>query len=202
MTRSGSGFQHRLALWFIVATLSVGLIGALLVVGPAVAHGEGWSRVVLEQGEAQSYRWSVGAKAPAFEPLDQICAQVGIVSPPQPDVPYAEGNDVSICGRLRKSSDSVVSSTKLGSGETRVTLFVALYRPAVRKVTFILGTGERKVYRPAVAMDTAGPAKGMPVFRYLVASFEGETCIRRVTTSDLSGDVIDDEKKFSCPSGA
>jgi hypothetical protein len=100
--------------------------------------------------------------------------------------------------------DSVTGSSSLGSGESRMTIFIALYRLAVRKVVFSIegmsGTST-KTFRPHVAKVPNGQSRGIPKFRYFAAPFKGEICVRKVTLLDGSGGVIYSEPRPACPDG-
>jgi hypothetical protein len=185
----------------MVGALALSLL--VFLVSPAVA-GTGkarWFQVTLERGETKGYRWAVGAKGPKSEPLGRICTQLSMVEPPQEDVPYVEGSDSTECGRLKTPTDSISGTDSFGSGQSRVTVLEVVYRPIVRKVTLILATGERRVFRPSTPQIPNRVDRGIPVFRYLVSPFEGETCIRRVATFDGSGGIVSNEVSPPCPSG-
>lgn len=187
-------------LW--TATLAaVGLLGALSANAMGGSSSGRWYRAALEQGETREFRWAVGVKGPKHEPLREICGQVGMIEPPQDDSPYVEGRDATDCGSLVRATASVAPSVAFGSGPSRLTVLATLYRPIVRKVTFTLSTGERRVYRPRVPEIPNRLKRGIPLFRYLVASFDGETCIRRITTFDGNGRVVWNEARPPCLAG-
>jgi hypothetical protein len=165
------------------------------------ASGGSWYRVGLDQGEWQGYHWAVGAAGPKHEPLGEICALISVIEPPQEGSPYVEASDAKVCGSLPDATVSNVLGETLGSGASKQILVAALYRPIVRKVTFVLDTGERKVYFPRTPRIPNRVAKGIPAFRYLVTSSDGETCTRRMTTFDGKGDVIWNEARPPCPAG-
>lgn len=161
-----------------------------------------WYSVGLESGETSGgYRWAVGAKGPRREPLREICALAGMIEPLQPDKSYVEGQDGSTCGDLRSRGESITEAVSFGSGESRVTAFVGIYRPAVRKVTFVLDSGERKEYLPRVPQVPNRTERGIPVFRFIADTFEGEPCVRRVITFDRGGSAISHQTKRDCPGG-
>jgi hypothetical protein len=158
--------------------------------------------VGLEQGETNGYHWAAGVKGPKDEPLGRICAQISMVEPSQDGVPYVEGHDSTECGRLKQATESVSGTDSFGSGASRVTVLEAVYRPIVRKVTFILATGERRIYRPGVPDIPSRSGRGIPNFRYIVIPFEGEVCIRRITTFDGNGGVLANIGSPRCPAGS
>lgn len=161
-----------------------------------------WYSVSLAHGETSGgYRWGVGAKGPKHEPLKEICAMAGMIEPPEPDKPYVEGTDGALCGEIRSPKESMMETAGFGTGESSVTAFVAIYRPAVRKVTFVFDSGERRVYLPQVPQLPNRDERGIPVFRFIADTFEGEPCARRVTTFDGRGGVISHETKKDCPGG-
>jgi hypothetical protein len=135
----------------VVVTLAVAALAssATHALGEASTPTSGgpWYRVALEQGEWQGYHWAVGAAGPRHEPLGEICALISVIEPFQEGSPYVEASDAKVCGSLPDATVSNVLGETLGSGASKQTLVAALYRPIVHKVTFILGTGERKVYR-------------------------------------------------------
>jgi hypothetical protein len=163
---------------------------------------ERWYSVPLESGETSGgYRWGVGAKGPKGKPLGEICTQVGMVEPPQPDKPYVEGTDGTSCGQLRSPKEALVDATGFGEGASRVTVLAAIYRPIVRRVVFVFDSGEHRVYLPRVPQTSNRASRGIPVFRYIADTFEGEWCARRITTFDGSGAVISNQTKSDCPDG-
>lgn len=194
--RKNTGNLHgKLALWIAATAIALGFVGvlpALTEAGSAAANG--WYRAPLEHGEIHGYHWGVRATGPKDEPLRRICEVIGRVAPFDPDLGYGEADETKSCGKLLKPTDSVSMSVTLGSSESMTTLLATIYRPIVRKVVLVLGTGEERVYRTA-AVNVAGRAsKGIPLFRYLVAFFDQGSCIRRIVTHDGQGGVINNEK--------
>ena len=191
--------------WAVVVAAVVAVIAVLsITVGAHEATGATraqWYEVRLKTGETNGYKWVVGAKGPKHEPLNEICALASLTEPPQEGKPFVEGTEAVGCSSLATPIDSVAASPAFGSGDSRLVLLAVLYRPVVREVAFLLGTGERRVFRPRMATVLNRRAKGIPRFRYLAAPFEGETCIRKVTLFDRSGKVIDNEARPSCPDG-
>jgi hypothetical protein len=163
---------------------------------------ERWYSVPLESGETSGgYLWGVGAKGPKDKPMGEICTQVGMIEPPQPDKSYVESSGGSLCGHLRSPKEALIDATGFGEGASRVTVLEAIYRPAVRRVVIVLDSGERRVYLPRVPKLSNRASRGIPVFRYIADTFEGEGCARRVTTFDGSGAVISNQTKSDCPGG-
>jgi hypothetical protein len=187
------------------ARVSVALIVAVMLVS-VLSHSiagaaPSWYQARLETGETDEYKWSVGAKGPKNAPLNEICALASLLEPPRDEDSFVEGRDSVGCGSLSTREDSVAVSPAFGSGQSRLVLLAVLYRPAVRKVVFVLGSGERRVFRPRMATVTNQRARGIPNFRYLVAPFKGETCIRKVTLIDGKEAVIDREPRPDCRDG-
>jgi hypothetical protein len=189
MKVQGREFQIHLAHGMSIVAVLIAVLSYLALTEAASANGAKWYQVQLEQGESQGYRWGVGAKVPKGQPLKDICSQAVVIEPPKPDVPYVDSNDLTDCGKLLKPADSVVSSATISSEGSPSTFFVALYRPVVRKVSFLLSTGERKVFWPGVPQVPNRVAMGVPLFRYIVAWFQG-ACVRSTKTFDVSGKVI------------
>jgi hypothetical protein len=171
--------------------LGFGVFSAPSTSGSSKVGGDHWYKVTLEEGETQGFSWVVGAKGRTHEPLREICALAAIIAPPEPNVPYGEGSNVSVCGSAMKPAESVSANAKLGS--TGTSLLTTIYRPVVRKVVFLLSTGKRKVFRPKKPRLANREERGIPAFRYLVASFDGGACVRSVTTFDGRGRVISKE---------
>ncbi|HEX6152875.1 MAG TPA: hypothetical protein VFZ19_05050, partial [Solirubrobacterales bacterium] len=59
----------------------------------------------------------------------------------------------------------------------------------------------RKVYLPRIPQVPNRTERGIPVFRFIADTFEGEPCVRRLTTFDSRGEVISHEVKGDCPGG-
>ena len=188
-------------LWVVAVATTLGLLGALSANVVEGSSSGRWYQAALDQGETRSYHWTAGVKGPKYEPLKEICAQVGMVEPLKDDSIYAEGREATDCGSLLSARDSVAPSVAFGSGASKLTVLATLYRPKVRKVTFVLSTGERRVYIPRMPKIPNQRMRGIPVFRYMVASLDGETCIRRVTTLDGKGGIVSNEGRPSCPAG-
>jgi hypothetical protein len=189
--------------WFLALVALAGCLAlSLSLFQAAGAAGKvSWFKVKLEQGEVNGYRWAVGVKGPKHRPLGQICAELSMVEPPQDGAPYFEERDPTSCSRLKQATDSVFGTAAFRSGQSRVAVFEALYRPIVRKVTFVLATGERRVFLPRVPKIPDRSARGIPTFRYFATSFEGETCVRRVATFDGAGKIISSEARPPCQAG-
>ncbi len=188
---------RQLILWAAVV-IAVGFHSGLL---STKADGSGagtWYRAALEQGETRGYHWSVGVKGPKHEPLREICAQVSMIEPPQSDSPYVEETNSTDCGSLLRATDLVGGSAAFGSGPSKLTVVANLYRPIVHKVTFILEQGERKVFFPRTPKIPNRLRRGIPLFRYFAASFDGENCIRRVTTFNKRGKVVGNDVSPPC----
>lgn len=177
--------------WTAAAGLAIAFLG-IPVVDVAAENGGGrWHQVVLEEGETSGFSWSGGARLPAHRRLDKICVAAGFTAPVPPDQPYRESSSLAVCGSLAKAKDSVSLSATLGSSGT--TFLAVVYRPAVRKVVFLLNNGQRRVFRPRIPQIPDRAAMGIPVFRYLVATFDGGACVRRTNTFNASGDVVSKE---------
>lgn len=193
--RRDTGFHRRAML--LLASIAIALAWggtAVLAEADGSARG-GWYRVALEHGETNGYHWGVRATGPKSKPAGRICTVVGKVAPLDPELGYVEASETQSCGRLSAPTDSVSTIATLGSSEVEATmLWATVYPPIVRKIVFVLGAGERKVSR-TIAADGAGKAgTGVPLFRYVVALFEGESCIRRIVALDGHGDLIENER--------
>jgi hypothetical protein len=182
--------------------LAVAMALILLVSQAANANRVRWFQVNLEHGETEGYSWGVGAKGPKHEPLGQICAQVSMVEPNQGSADVVEGRDATDCGSIGQREDSIAATVSFGSGESRVTVLEVVYRPVVRKVTLVLATGAREVFYPRIPEIPNRAARGIPIFRYFVTPFEGETCVRRIATFDASDNIVSNEVSPPCPPGA
>lgn len=165
------------------------------------ASEDRWYRVLLEKGKTEDgYEWAMGASGPRNQPLRKICNVTSTLAPPN-DAGYVEGDSLTVCGSLRRPELSAVVSLDVGSEGATRTVFEALYHPVVRKVIFVLDSGERMVYFPKVPKIPNRAAKGIPLFRYVVDTFEEELCVRKVTTFDKAGRAISREASPACPSG-
>lgn len=202
-TQARKGRKARAKWATMLVAIASAVVLSVLVSPAAAGTGEvSWFHVEMERGEAKGYHWAVGAKGLKHQPLSKICTQISMVEPPRDDVPYFEGRDATDCGFLVRPSDSIASTDSLGSGMARVAVTEVFYRPIVRKVTFILATGERRVFRRRIPRIPNRVARGIPIFRYLVAPFEGEVCIRRVVTFDGRARLVSSEGRPPCPTGA
>lgn len=182
----------------LVAPVACLVVSLLLPPGSGAMGKVRWFQVGLGQGEISGYRWAVGIKGPKHRPLGRVCAELSLAEPAKDDAPDFEGGSSTLCGRLEQPSDSVTGVESLGSGNAQVTLLEALYRPIIRKVTFVLATGERRIFLPRVPKLSNRSARGIPAFRYFAATFEGQTCVRRVVTFDGRGRVVSNELSPLC----
>jgi hypothetical protein len=170
------------------------LLGALSA-GATDSKASPWYRVELERGEtSDGYLWAVGASGPRHQPLRTICNVTVTVSPPNEEAGYVESSNGIACGKLLRPEESSMESFTLGSGAAEMRIKAVLYRPRVRKVTYRLDGGERRVYLTQVPEIANRVAKGIPVFRYMVATFEGDPCISRITSFDRAGVVLMTER--------
>lgn len=156
----------------------------------AVGTGNNWYRVVLQSGTVDGYEWAVGAKGPRHEPLSEICGLVAIVDLATAEDPYPEATSSEGCSTVERPAESVVENASMGSGESRLLVLAAFFRPAVRKAILVFSTGERKVLRPLMAKISGRQAKGVPQFRYLAVPFEGEARLRKTLLFDGKGNAI------------
>jgi hypothetical protein len=182
----------------MTAALMVVVLAALVPQAVAGGSRAQWFSVALANGKIEGYRWAVGAKGPKHEPLDQICTLVSMVEPPQGEDDVVEGRDATDCGRLKLPTDSVSSTDSLGSGESRVTVLEAIYRPLVRKVAIGFAAGGPKVYRTRAPQLSNRAEAGIPMFRYIVAPVQSGNCIRRVTAFDGRGKVVSSQASPPC----
>jgi hypothetical protein len=169
----------------VVAALA--LLALSLVASEAVADSSQsrWFQIGLATGETNGYGWSTGAKGPRHQPLSQICAEISMSEPPRNGV--YEGSDATDCGELKTASDSVISTESLGPKKSGATVVEAIYRPLIQKVTIVFTSGKR------TALPTQSPTrtgKGIPVFRYAVASFSAGNCVNRIVAFDGKGKVV------------
>jgi hypothetical protein len=169
-------------------TALLAVVALATLVSHAGASGDRWYQAALDHGETQGYRWGVSAKLPKHKPLDEICLMVAYLVPPDPDIPYVEEDDTAICGSLKRPTESVSLGVTLGSSGAQFQ--AALYSPIVRKVVFLLSTGERRVFRPRAPRIPNRKAMGIPSFGYVIAPIDGGACVRAVTTFDRRGDRV------------
>jgi hypothetical protein len=158
------------------------------VVGQAAAGDSqgNWFQIGLATGETNGYRWSTGAKGPKHRPLNRICAEISMAGPPRNNG-VSEGQDAADCGELRMASDSVISIESLGPRKTGTTVAAAIFRPLVQKVTIVFANGTRTI-SPTQSPDSVG--RGIPSFRYVVASFKAGKCMDRIAAFDRNGKVV------------
>lgn len=190
----------RLITWGVVAAIGLLLWAGATDVLAGATKGR-WYQVTLETGETEGFKWAVGAKGPGHQPLGMICALASLVEPPQEGQPFVEGDDAVGCGSLSTSMDSVAASPALGSGDSRLAILATLFRPVVRKVSFVLDTGEERVFRTRMGKIPNRSARGVPRFRYLAVPFKGPTCIRKVALFDGNDRAISREARPPCPDG-
>jgi hypothetical protein len=191
------GFWRAIALGVLLCALALGVVSRAAA-NPDKAGKVSWFNVTLKRGEISGYHWAVGAKGQRNRPLRHMCAEVSMVEPPQEGTDYVEGGNSTECGRLEHPNDSVVGTESFGSGQSRVTVLEAVFRPVVRKVTFLLSTGERKTFLARVAQIPHRATKGIPTFRFVVFPFEGEACIRGVAMFDGKGRVVSRQVSAPC----
>lgn len=163
----------------------------------------GWFSAKLGFGKKRDNYWGVRATGARHQAMGQICGIVVKIPPPDPNVPYFESDETKACGRLATPSDSVSIGVLLRSPGSGVTaLLASVYHPVVREVTFVLRSGERKVYRAVTPKIAKRAAKGIPAFRYLIAFIDEGACIDQIITADRSGEVIRGESgEPACPAG-
>lgn len=187
-----------------MAAVAIGLAALALLAplgsgGASATSDSPWYRVDLEQGEWKGYHWSIGASGPRHVPLREICVLDTVVQPYEEDDPLGgEASGGSSCGEIPDARTSMQMGQTLGTGASALSFDAILYRPAVRKVVFLLEGGERRVFRTKAPRIPNRSEKGIPAFRYLAATFEGAPCVHRVTTYDGSGGVIWREPWSSC----
>lgn len=172
------------------ALLALGLVAPQSVAGSSQGR---WFQIGLANGETNGYVWSTGAKGPKHQPLKRVCAEISMVEPPKNGV--SEGRDSTDCGELKRASDSVVSTESLGPKKSGVTVVVAIYRPLVEKVTIVLASGKRTVL-PAQSPNRIG--RGIPMLRYVVASFSADNCVDRIVAFDGQGRVVSSYANSPC----
>ena len=126
------------------------------------------------------------------------------IAPYDPSLGYVEATEGRSCGVLETPSDTLSMSEVLGSHELGVRgLLATIYRPVVHDVTYVLNTGDRETYRAKAPKIAQRAAKGIPLFRYVIALFDSGTCIRRIVTADKQGKVLHSEKaEPSCVAGS
>lgn len=183
-------FRQGFVRWLLLAAAAVACLGMLSSSIAVGADGGRWQTAALEEGKAEGFSWAVAAKGPNNS-LDRICALAGVLAPPAPNSPYAEGDNLTVCGSLAKATDSVSLSAVFGSSGS--SLQFILYRPSVRKVMLLLSTGKRKVFQSQAPEIPNRGSEGIPAFRYLATIVEGGACIRGITTFDKKGRVLSKE---------
>lgn len=195
----GNQSQRKLVVALLAAAFCfVGLTNQVRAEG---ANGErkAWFRVSLEDGETgDGYRWQVGVSGPKGQELRRVCNLGATVDPPRPDVPYVESDNLKACGSLKQADDLAAITISVDSQETPLNIFEILLRPEVNKVNVTLSTGQRKSYLPKLPKIRNRAERDIPLFRYLIIPFEGDTCIRRFTTYDKRGKVLLDEARPKC----
>lgn len=170
--------------------LAFGLISSQAVAGSSQSR---WFQIGLATGETNGYGWSTGAKGPKYRPLSEVCTEISMSEPPRNDV--YEGSDATDCGELKRPSDSVITTESLGSKKSGATVVEALYHPLIQKVTIVFASGTR------TALPTQSPnrtGKGIPMFRYAVASFGAGNCVNRIVAFDGKGRAVSSQIRPPC----
>jgi hypothetical protein len=166
---------------------------------PALASAKSsWFSGQLDNGEIRGYRWAVGVKIEKRAPLHRACALTSMVEPPREDVPYVEAEDASDCGGLSSPSDFIASTVFFGSGSGRVAILGLIFRPVVRRATFVLDTGERLRLGTLAPRIKNQSVRGIPRFRYLSVPFEGDYCVHRVMLFDERDKLVSSEARSFC----
>jgi hypothetical protein len=106
-----------------------------------------------------------------------------------------EGSDATDCGELRIASDSVITTESLGPKKSGATVVEAIYRPLIKKVTIVFASGKRTIL-PARSPNRTG--RGIPMFRYVVASFSAGNCVDRIVAFDGKGRVVSSQASSPC----
>ena len=150
-------------------------------------------RVPLASGEVDGYWWGVGASGQKGKSLKKVCQSVAVVPVVEPGEDV-ETHQSKLCGALPTPADSISMSVVLGSSDDATTLLATIYRPIVHRVVFTLGTGEQTSHRTRTVNAAKRAKEDIHLFRYLAVTFKGGNCIRRVTTYDRQGSVIEREK--------
>lgn len=183
-----------------IVAMGVAALALLAPQGSGGASDSPWYRIDLEQGERRGYHWSMGASGPRHAPLEEICVLGTLAEPYDEDSDPLEVGATSgkVCGEVPDARISMQMGQTLGTGASALSFDAILYRPAMRKVVFLVEGGERRVFRTHAPRISSRSEKGIPAFRYLAATFEGNPCVHRVTTYDGSGGVIWREPWSSC----
>jgi hypothetical protein len=187
--------------WAIAMALAAGVLLLLGFNSQAQAKRTASFQVALAQGEIKGYSWALGVKGAKSQKMSEICALSSMIEPPRPDGVPVDGRDATDCGSLSRPEDRVSTSAAFAADSGRIAVFGALFRPIVRKVTFILETGERKVYRTQPPGIQNRLARHIPNFRFVVFTVEGELCVRRLITFDAMGQAVSSERRPACPEG-
>lgn len=176
-------------------------VGLMTVVPSAMATGGSgqWFQVGTARGTIEGYGWSAGAKGIKGKQVGRVCSELSIVEPPREGAPYVEGQDATDCGELKSLSDSVEANVSYGSGASLVGALQVLYRPGIKKVNIVLGSGRRMSLRPHIYRDSSTAAAGIPAFRYLVVPLEaGDLCVKRLTAFDGRGRIASKQNRPPC----
>jgi hypothetical protein len=182
---------------FFGALALFGLVLCISFAAPSVGSA-GSNRFVvnLDHGVTEGVKWAATVDGKKFERLGRLCVSAGFVAPPEPGADYVEGDGTELCGSVSKLSDSLLLNMDLGSTESSI--FVGIYRPVVRTVKIEFDSGHSEVLRAVVPKATNRRARGIPLFRYVVAEFASEPCIRRITTFNSRGGVIGKKAVSAC----
>lgn len=172
------------------ALLALGMVASQVV---AASSQNRWFQIGLATGETNGYDWSIGAKGARHASLSRICTEISMAEPPRNGV--SEGRDATDCGELKMASDSIVTTESLGPKRSGATVVEAIYRPLIRKVTFVFASGKRAV------LSTQSPNRAgrrIPMFRYVVASFSAGNCVDRIVAFDGKSKVVSRQVGLPC----
>ena len=201
--------QTRMRFRFLALWVSAGLVVACVFglsseTQANATPGSKWYRTPLAHGEEEGFLWGFSASGPTNRSLKKICSTIAEISPREPGVDYVESSETTGCGELLRATDSMSIKVLLGSTEAEAkTLLGTLYPPDVRRVTYVLSSGEERSYRAKGVKVANRVAKGIPYFRYVAALFDSGSCIKRTVTYNAKGRVIKKEAaEVTCPRGA
>lgn len=157
----------------------------------AVAIGAERDQVQIGHGQRDRFEWSIALR-PVLksESTQSACLDIALFS-------RHLGSETTECSAV-EAQLPLFDRVAMGKGKQRVTVFAVVMPPAVKRVALGLAARGNQKMRVRHLSAADAEAIGVEPFAYLVRSFVGPVCIKKLRAYDAGGVTITDLPFFRC----
>jgi hypothetical protein len=185
------GSRHRQRGVFAGLVISVVLLACI-----SARAADGGHVVVLREGTIGKSKWTAWLEpAIARGKANKVCRNLALSHPTYAGL--IARSEFRECGSIT-AAEPAVESIEAGEGSKQRSVWLGLFAPMVRTIYVRIGSSAgHLVHLQALSVRAAAKVDAERL-RYWVRGYAGASCLRRLITYDVNGEVLSDSGSEPC----